>query len=225
MYKKVWCTCEVVVLLIEPTVFWTFLLPSPSLNSSHWSSMWKVLKGFTPVSMCGLSPLQFLAELLACPSVAPWLKIFGKLSIQENLVMTSAYEETYTTCKPASSVTRSCTNWHQPVNYISHPYEDELTAVEIRHPLTNIKCAFCELRWKTGRFEEKFCISSTSLVSAVNRMAARTYREKKTTTTKPSLSLDLRWLDAVFQGQYLPSLSLNYVAINKVLEKLPTQLY
>ena len=35
----------------------------------------------------------------------------------------------------------------------------------------------------------------------------------------------LRWLDTVFLGQYLPSLSINYVAINKVLEKLPLQLY
>ena len=35
----------------------------------------------------------------------------------------------------------------------------------------------------------------------------------------------LRWLDTVFQGQYLPSLSINYVAINKVLQKLPPQLY
>ena len=35
----------------------------------------------------------------------------------------------------------------------------------------------------------------------------------------------LRWLDTVFQGQYLPSLRINYVAINKVLEKLPPQLF
>ena len=35
----------------------------------------------------------------------------------------------------------------------------------------------------------------------------------------------LRWLDTVFQGQYPPSLRINYVAINKVLEKLPPQLY
>ena len=35
----------------------------------------------------------------------------------------------------------------------------------------------------------------------------------------------LRWLDTVFQGQYLQSLSMNYVAINKVLEKLPPPLY
>ena len=32
----------------------------------------------------------------------------------------------------------------------------------------------------------------------------------------------VRWLDTVFQGQYLPSLSINYVAINKVLEKIAT---
>ena len=36
---------------------------------------------------------------------------------------------------------------------------------------------------------------------------------------------NIRWLDTVFQGQYLPSLSIIYVAINKVLEKLPPQLY
>ena len=34
-----------------------------------------------------------------------------------------------------------------------------------------------------------------------------------------------RWLDAVFQGQYLPSFSINYIAIIKDLEKLPPQLY
>ena len=33
------------------------------------------------------------------------------------------------------------------------------------------------------------------------------------------------WLDTVFQGQYLLSLSVNYVAINKDLEKLTSQLY
>ena len=41
----------------------------------------------------------------------------------------------------------------------------------------------------------------------------------------PQAFVRLRWLDTVFQGQYLPSLSINYVAINKVLEKLPPQLY
>ena len=33
----------------------------------------------------------------------------------------------------------------------------------------------------------------------------------------------LRWLYTVFQGQYLPSVSINYVAINKDLEKLTPQ--
>ena len=35
----------------------------------------------------------------------------------------------------------------------------------------------------------------------------------------------LRWLDIVFQGQYLPSLSVSNVAISKDLEKLTPQLY
>ena len=38
-------------------------------------------------------------------------------------------------------------------------------------------------------------------------------------------NIALRWLGTVFQGQYLPSLSINYVAIKKVLEKLQPQLY
>ena len=43
--------------------------------------------------------------------------------------------------------------------------------------------------------------------------------------TKSQDLYSLRWLDTVFQGQYLPSLSVNYVAINKDLEKLTPQLY
>ena len=35
----------------------------------------------------------------------------------------------------------------------------------------------------------------------------------------------LSWLDRVFQGQYLPTLSIDYVVINKDLEKLSAQLY
>ena len=35
----------------------------------------------------------------------------------------------------------------------------------------------------------------------------------------------MQWLHTVFQGQCLPTLSINYVAINKHLEKLPPQLY
>ena len=35
----------------------------------------------------------------------------------------------------------------------------------------------------------------------------------------------LRWLDTVFLSEYLSCLSVNYVAINKDLEKLTPQLY
>ena len=40
-----------------------------------------------------------------------------------------------------------------------------------------------------------------------------------------NMLLPLRWLDTVFQVQYLLSLSINYVAISKDLEKLTPQLY
>ena len=41
---------------------------------------------------------------------------------------------------------------------------------------------------------------------------------------KPSFELGkLRWLYTVFQGQYPPSVSINYVAINKGLAKLTSQ--
>ena len=39
------------------------------------------------------------------------------------------------------------------------------------------------------------------------------------------LSSWLRWLDRVFQGQHLPSLSINYVTITNDLEKLPPQMH
>ena len=39
-----------------------------------------------------------------------------------------------------------------------------------------------------------------------------------------TLASGLRWLDTVFQGQYLQSLSINYVAIKKI-GKIPPQLY
>ena len=42
---------------------------------------------------------------------------------------------------------------------------------------------------------------------------------------KKGAIFSLRWLDTVCQGQYLPSLSVNYDAINKDLEKLTPQLY
>ena len=49
--------------------------------------------------------------------------------------------------------------------------------------------------------------------------------------TMPHLALgyatydDLRWLDWIFLGGYLPSLSINYVAMSKDMEKRFPQLY
>ena len=57
------------------------------------------------------------------------------------------------------------------------------------------------------------------------RCVLRTLEVTSGNDVKLHLKFHLRWLDIVFQGQYLPSLSVNYVAINKDLEKLIPQLY
>ena len=51
-------------------------------------------------------------------------------------------------------------------------------------------------------------------------------RDKLPAILKSGLHLSfLRWLDTVFSSEYLPRLSVNYVAINKDLEKLTSQSY
>ena len=52
-------------------------------------------------------------------------------------------------------------------------------------------------------------------------MSSRTFYEGNATILEkvpPGPGTELRWLGGVFQGQYLPSFSINYVAINKYLE-------
>ena len=58
-----------------------------------------------------------------------------------------------------------------------------------------------------------------------HRIPVHTTSMRRRDYNRSYMIANLRWLDTVFQGQYLPSLSINYVAINKVLEKLPPQLY
>ena len=48
---------------------------------------------------------------------------------------------------------------------------------------------------------------------------------KKAGMTESQKNKILRWLDRVYQDQYLPSLYINYLAINKDLAKLLPQLY
>ena len=81
---------------------------------------------------------------------------------------------------------------------------------------------------KLYQYAEGISVSNSKTVER----AGRTNRDMKKATTeaikRSKLHLEngkLRWLDTVFQGQYLPSLSINYIAINKVLDKLPPQLY
>ena len=70
---------------------------------------------------------------------------------------------------------------------------------------------------KHGKTSKKTTRKATS---AIWRIIAELDKPKRTLS-----EMNLRWLDIVFQGQYLPSLIVNYVAINKDLEKLTPQLY
>ena len=58
-----------------------------------------------------------------------------------------------------------------------------------------------------------------------NEFKVKMENQKQFEERLEKLGYKLRWLDTVFQGQYLPSLSINYVTINKGLENLPPQLY
>ena len=57
---------------------------------------------------------------------------------------------------------------------------------KVRQKRPEVRCS-CE-----REVEVKFCISSTSLVSAVNHMAARTFREKRKSTTTKKTSISSR---------------------------------
>ena len=48
MRKKAWCTCKVVVLLIKPIVYLTFLLPSASLDLRVPSTVALYARGNSP---------------------------------------------------------------------------------------------------------------------------------------------------------------------------------
>ena len=66
-------------------------------------------------------------------------------------------------------------------------------------------------------------ITRTSASTCVSKWKLRRHKHKRKRNGQVSSScacayacvVALRWLDTVFQGQYLPSLSINYVAINK----------
>ena len=66
-------------------------------------------------------------------------------------------------------------------------------------------------------------LTAAGLAQSVERLTVE--REEVWIPGAGPLLRVIRWLDTVFQGQYLPSLSVNYVTINKDLEKLPPQLY
>ena len=63
-------------------------------------------------------------------------------------------------------------------------------------------------------------IACVSLLTMLSRNLVINTEDRLIKT--PDVNL-LKCLDEVFQGQYLPILGINYVAINRDLEKLPPQ--
>ena len=65
-------------------------------------------------------------------------------------------------------------------------------------------------------------LTSAGLAQSLGRLTVE--REEVWIPGAEPLLRVIRWLDTVFQCQYPPSLNINYVTINKDLEKLPPQL-
>ena len=59
----------------------------------------------------------------------------------------------------------------------------------------------------------------------LSQLSRQTRTETLATQALIIFAIVLRWLDTVFLSEYLSRLSVNYVAINKDLEKLTPQLY
>ena len=120
------------------------------------------------------------------------------------------------TCKESSDI-----NWciKQPNAFMSSLLQKMLIRVYLTsHQLEiNSLPSFIGPRWWKSKITQKLKLDQQVLWK-------HTFYRNNHWSTIVSVG-NLRWLDTVFQGQYLPSLSINYVAKNKVLEKLPPQLY
>ena len=92
---------------------------------------------------------------------------------------------------------------------MGHP-EESVSTMQAAMNLPGVKKAGKQIAWEFLRRNSIKHVFRSSLVAVLLFVSGR---------------LGLRWLDIVFQGQYLPSLSVNYVTINKDLEKLTPQLY
>ena len=66
MYRKAWCTCKVVVLLIKPIVFLTFSLPSMSLD----------LK----VPDVKVKQSSIVSQIVSSPDVLSWLVLLDPVN-------------------------------------------------------------------------------------------------------------------------------------------------
>ena len=77
-----------------------------------------------------------------------------------------------------------------------------------------VRAIFCQGGGGGNPFAQKIIASCPNFYETVERKLGPCNKIGRTGTWK--------WLDTVFQSQYLPSLSINFVATNKHLEKIAT---
>ena len=113
MYKKAWCTCKVVVLLIKPMVFFRFSLPSASLDlkvpisSSHTLSSSRVFLK-TEVFFLRFSIPSMRKRRFRAPKMQVFYKC-PRVQILENagFSVTSRRTKTMMSCIRTTSIARA----------------------------------------------------------------------------------------------------------------------
>ena len=84
----------------------------------------------------------------------------------------------------------------------------------------------CHLHRRTGNFRQRGAVNHLpKKFLQVAQIFTKQSKRNEGHTMQQHRTGIWKCLNTVFQGQYLLSLNINYVAINKHLEKLPPQLY
>ena len=107
-------------------------------------------------------------------------------------------------------------------DYISDLFEPRILRYNLRNSDHNLTQPSYNNRYYHNSFTYKASHLWNQLPSYIKRSTELSEYRKHLRSFNLAI---LRWLDTVFQGQCLPRLSVNYVTINKDLEKIMPQLY
>ena len=93
----------------------------------------------------------------------------------------------------------------------------------IKRKIFRLSCFFQLFKRYTATWMT--CFLETLKIFGMMKKLSDTFSCKTGTSFKEQLNTSLRWLDWIFLGGYLPSLSLKYVGMSKDMEKRLSQLY